>query len=124
MFDKWASHQRFVVDGVARPRSESAPGSLAEFRELMRERRCGKLFLKPFHGSSGSGVCAIRWTKDREQLIAPIVVGRRSGRTLLSNSLRVKTYQSMSEIDAVVPMLAVFGSVGPLAYPGWNTGKH
>lgn len=85
MFDKWACHQLFVQHNLPRPPSHIAPRSWAQLRA---ERPHGRVFLKPLHGSSASGVCALRWTSTRQQLTAPLkVVGNR-----LINSLHVQTY--------------------------------
>jgi glutathione synthase/RimK-type ligase-like ATP-grasp enzyme len=103
MFDKWACHQRFVRRGLARPNSELAPPELST---LLR-RRQGRLFLKPLHGSSASGVCALRWTANRRELIAPL--RRESGR--LINSLRVQRYTAMADIEAILGQLLPQGMI-------------
>src|SRR6266496_4852224 len=72
MFDKWACHQRFLEQGVARPPAELAPDDFPTLVQQMRAQGSGRLFLKPLHGSSASGVCALRWTPQHQQLIAPL----------------------------------------------------
>jgi glutathione synthase/RimK-type ligase-like ATP-grasp enzyme len=111
MFDKWASHERFVRGGVARPPAELAPADCAALRSQMRARPSGRLFLKPLHGSSSSGVCALRWTPHRQQLIAPIRIQSRQGRPVLVNSLDVRTYTTMADIELILGLLLPEGMI-------------
>ena len=111
MFDKWECHRRFVEQGVERPASELAPGDFSTLHEEMRVRRRGRLFLKPLHGSSASGVCALRWTADRRQLIAPIRIQSAGGRVMLVNSLRVQTYTRLEEIELILGRLLPQGMI-------------
>ncbi|MBN9688957.1 MAG: STM4014 family protein [Verrucomicrobia bacterium] len=111
MFDKWASHERFLQQSIPRPRSERAPLEFAELVNSMRERRHGQLFLKPLHGSSGSGVCALRWTPERQQLIAPLRLLTRGNQVLLVNSLRIQQYTTWPEIGAILGRLLPQGMI-------------
>ena len=106
MFDKWACHQRFAEAGLARPASQPAA------RDLLRAPQ-GRLFLKPLHGSSASGVCALRWRGKRRQLIAPIELA--GGK--LYNTLRVRTYQESREIDEILECLLPQGMIAEAWIP-------
>ena len=105
MFDKWKCHERFIEHGIARPESRLAPTNAAVFFEEIRSHRNGRLFLKPLHGSSASGVCALRWTSSRMQLIAPLRITQRNGRRILVNSLEVQSYSDASEIALILESL-------------------
>lgn len=111
MFDKWESHLRFAHAGLPRPKSQRAPATLDTLREWMRSQNNGRVFLKPLHGSSASGVCAFRWSGDREQLIAPIALERNQGHIALINSLRIHTYTSSGDIDAILGNLLPQGMI-------------
>ncbi len=100
MFDKWACHQRFIQAGLPRPRSQPATAELLQASQ-------GRYFLKPLHGSSASGVCALRWNGRRRQLIAPIEI--ENGR--LYNTLQVRTYQQTEEIDFILGRLLPQGMI-------------
>jgi len=100
MFDKWESHQRFQQAGLPRPSSELATP------EVLKSRS-GRLFLKPLHGSSASGVCAVRWTPARRQLIAPLSL--QGGK--LFNTLRVRTYTDSLDIDFILNQLIPQGMI-------------
>ena len=115
MFDKWACHQRFVAAGLPRPRSQQATSA------LLKEPQ-GRYFLKPLHGSSASGVCALRWNARRRQLIAPIEIA--DGR--LYNTLKVRTYEQPEQIDFILKKLLPQGMIAEewipkLSLPGGFT---
>ncbi|MBN1909117.1 MAG: STM4014 family protein [Pirellulales bacterium] len=114
MFDKWASHARFAAAGLARPATWLAPTTVESFRELRSEycsTSSGRLFLKPRYASSASGVCAYRWSRDREQLIAPIEIQQDRSGVRLYNSLRIRRYTSFEQIDAILGRLLPQGMV-------------
>jgi glutathione synthase/RimK-type ligase-like ATP-grasp enzyme len=111
MFDKWASHQRFVDADVARPASTLAPGEFPAFLEQMRAQKNGRLFLKPLHGSSASGVCALRWTPGRQQLMAPLRIRSGRGQAILVNSLDVRTYTTLADIELILGLLLPQGMI-------------
>ncbi len=131
MFDKWQSHQRFLGAGpsvamsdtleislatsdtleVTRPPSTLAPTSYAEWQKQRADH--GRVFLKPLHGSSSSGVCALRWTPTRQQLKSPIrIVGGR-----LFNSLRVQSYETWEEIEFILARLLPHGMIAETWIP-------
>lgn len=101
MFDKWKCHQLFLQHEVARPRAQLAPLSFQQFREQTRRQRSGRLFLKPIHGSSASGVCAYRWLGNSQVLQAPLSI---EGDKLF-NSLKVRRYESEEEVEFILGRL-------------------
>jgi len=115
MFDKWACHRRFIAAGVARPPSELAPFEFAALRQQMCARRNGRLFLKPLHGSSASGVCALRWSPVRQQLIAPLRIQSEHGKAVLVNSRAICAYSSFEEIELILGILLPQGMISE----GW-----
>jgi glutathione synthase/RimK-type ligase-like ATP-grasp enzyme len=111
MFDKWKCHQHFMQHDVPRPPAELAPADFAQFHASMRSNGCGRRFLKPLHGSSASGVCALRWTPQRQQLIAPFRIQSRGGEPILINSLKVRTYSSLADIELILTLLLPQGMI-------------
>ncbi|MFJ8108142.1 STM4014 family protein [Streptomyces sp. NPDC096132] len=113
LFDKRRCHAVLDAAGIPVPASPtSGPGAAPvrgwdDVRALMREHRMHRLFVKPAHGSSASGVLAvdsggggrIRATTSVE--LAP------DGR--LYNSLRVRRYHREHDIAAIVDALAPDG---------------
>jgi hypothetical protein len=80
-------------------------------REQMRAQENGRVFLKPLHGSSASGVCALRWTRKNQQLIAPLQVQSVNGRAALVNSLEVRTYTSWADLELILGRLLPQGMI-------------
>jgi hypothetical protein len=111
MFDKWTCHRRFLEQGVARPPAELAPKDFPALLAQMRTRGHGQLFLKPLHGSSASGVCALRWTPQRQQLIAPFRIQYKRGQPVLINSLKVCTYTTLADIGLILGVLLPQGMI-------------
>jgi glutathione synthase/RimK-type ligase-like ATP-grasp enzyme len=111
MFDKWACHCRFVENGIARPPSELAPANFDELLSKMRQRSNGQIFLKPLHGSSGSGVCALRWISHRQQMICPLHIASREGRPILVNDRRVRSFTTLEDIKLILNLLLPHGMI-------------
>ncbi len=111
MFDKWESHQRFVAHGVVRPPAQMAPPDFTTLYRRLHAQPSGQVFLKPLHGSSASGVCALRWTRDRHQLIAPLQIKSRAGRPVLINSLKVCTYTALPDLETILGQLLPQGMI-------------
>ena len=111
MFDKWVSHCRFSERGVPRPASELAPKDFTTLLREMRSRGHGRIFLKPLHGSSASGVCALRWTSHQQQLIAPLRIEAAGGQAVLVNSLEVRIYTTIADIDLILGKLLPQGMI-------------
>lgn len=117
MFDKWACHKLFTQAGIARPASFLAPDNVSDFLERINEltvggHPVGRLFLKPLHGSSASGVLAFRWQGEQLQIIAPIEIVRRdSGETRFFNSLNIRSYLKFADIKAILQHLLPHGMI-------------
>jgi len=111
MFDKWACHRRFLENGVARPPAELASEDFSSLYAQMRARGHGRLFLKPLHSSSASGVCALRWSPHRQQLMAPFRIQHKRDRSMLINSLKVCTYTAMADIGLILGLLLPQGMI-------------
>jgi len=78
-----------------------------DVRELLREHRMPRAFVKLAHGSSASGVLAVETAGPGRVRASTSVERDASGR--LFNSLRVRRYTSEAEVGAVVDALAPDG---------------
>ncbi len=116
MFDKWKCHQRFLQHGLPRPESWLAPNSFEEFAPRLTSGQ-GRLFLKPLHGSSASGVCALRWMPGRIQLISSLELEH--GR--IFNSLKVRSYRHWDDIEAILSPLLPQGMLAERWVPKIST---
>lgn len=119
MFDKWESHQLLNASGICRVETQLVPLQFDHFTafRVQMARQCGmpansgRLFLKPRYASSASGVCAYRWSGDREQIIAPIELVQTDNNLQLFNSLKIRTYTRASDIIAILGHLIPQGMI-------------
>lgn len=111
MFDKGLGHTRLSGHAPRPPTYQPTLTCRRELREFMAANQLRRVFLKPLHGSSASGVCAYRIRREREQLIAPIELQERAGEVRLFNSLRVRSYVDPRDIDLILKRILPHGVV-------------
>jgi glutathione synthase/RimK-type ligase-like ATP-grasp enzyme len=102
MFDKRHCHLRLREAGVAVPPALGEPANYAQLRTAMAEQGWSRVFVKPAHGSSASGVVALETCAGqvRATTSADLVTGPR-----LYNSLKVRTYTDEREVAALIDAL-------------------
>lgn len=105
MFDKRACHARLEAAGVPVPAALGSVGSYHELRERMEEQRVRRVFVKPAHGSSASGVVALQTAPGRIKAVSSAVPDGDGWR----NSLRVRAYTSEREVARLIDALAPDG---------------
>jgi hypothetical protein len=105
MFDKAACHARLSAAGIPVPPAlERSPSHWDDLRARCPWRR---VFVKPRHGSSASGVVALEFGgAGRVQATTSVEL---AGGGRLFNSLRVRRYRDEREIAAIVDRLAPDG---------------
>ncbi|MFI0938821.1 STM4014 family protein [Streptomyces sp. NPDC021020] len=111
LFDKRACHRLLARAGVPVPESPTSGGAAPvrgwdDLRALMRAHRMPRVFVKPAHGSSASGVVALE-TASGGRVRATTSVESVDGR--LFNSLRVRRVTAEREAAALVDALAPDG---------------
>ncbi|MFC4052284.1 STM4014 family protein [Actinomadura syzygii] len=105
MFDKRATHARLRAAGVPVPLALPQVDGYAALRARMSEAGLRRVFVKPAHGSSASGVVAVQTAPGRVRAVtSALMAGDR-----LVNSLRVRTYQTEDEVAALIDALAPDG---------------
>lgn len=113
LFDKRRCHAVLDAAGVPVPASPTSGAGAApvrgwdDVRALMRGHRMHRLFVKPAHGSSASGVLAVEAGGAGRIRATTSVELAPDGR--LHNSLRVRRYEDERDIAAVVDALAPDG---------------
>lgn len=113
LFDKRRCHAVLHSAGVPVPASPTSGPSAAtvrgwdDVRALMREHRMPRLFVKPAHGSSASGVLAVE-TGGPGRIRATTSVELTADGSLF-NSLRVRRYEDERDIATIVDALAPDG---------------
>ncbi|TDC72636.1 STM4014 family protein [Streptomyces hainanensis] len=111
LFDKRLCHARLAAAGVPVPPSPTSGGALpvrgwADVRAALREHAMPRVFVKPAHGSSGSGILAVETAAHRIAATTSVEVAA-GGR--LHNSLRVRRLTDEREIAGIVDTLAPDG---------------
>ncbi|ALG11321.1 STM4014 family protein [Kibdelosporangium phytohabitans] len=89
MFDKRRCHEVLTQAGCPVPPTIGDVDGYESLREKMLERRWSKVFVKPAHGSSASGVVALTAVGSRVAATTSVAVTPDG----LMNSLRVQTYR-------------------------------
>ncbi|WP_327342049.1 STM4014 family protein [Streptomyces europaeiscabiei] len=118
LFDKRLCHARLDTAGVPVPPSPTSGDARPvrgwdDVRAAMREHGMPRVFVKPAHGSSASGVLAVESTAGgRIRATTSVEVsadGRLHAPLRLHNSLRVRRYSDEREIAGIVDALAADG---------------
>jgi hypothetical protein len=110
LFDKHLTQQKLSAANVPIPEPVGIFGSFDEFDALVGRAGTPRVFIKPRHGSSGSGVLAYESSGDRRQVTAAIHL-EMDTIPRLYNSLRVRRFRSLREIRTIIDSLAVDGMV-------------
>lgn len=109
MFDKTACHQHFSQHNIAVPLALYSIKNYEDLRSKMQEKGWKRVFIKPIHGSSASGVIAFRTQGDKVQAITSVELIKEGAAFKLFNSLKIRTYNSAIEIACLVNFLAKEG---------------
>ncbi|WP_040742352.1 STM4014 family protein, partial [Nocardia tenerifensis] len=110
LFDKRLCHARLDAAAVPVPPSPTSGAAVpiagwSDVRERLRDMP--RVFVKPAHGSSASGILALESTRSgRWRATTSVEVAPGGG---LHNSLRIRCYTSESEIAAIIDRLAPDG---------------
>ncbi|MFA7763447.1 STM4014 family protein [Streptomyces sp. NRRL S-448] len=112
LFDKRLCHEVLARAGVPVPRSPTSGGDAPvrgwdDVRALMAAHGMPRVFLKPAHGSSASGVVAVETAGGGRIRATTSVESTEGGR--LHNSLRVRRLTREPEVAALVDALAPDG---------------
>ena len=105
LFDKRACHKRLRVSGIPVPAALETPRSYAHLMSLLDDAGWSRVFVKPVHGSSASGVIALRRHGFRVRGTTSVEFA--GGK--LYNSLRVRDYDDPALIASIVDSLAADG---------------
>lgn len=111
LFNKRACHAQMRAHGVPVPDALPPVRTYEELRAAMRAAGMKRVFIKPAHASSASGVIAFRAQGDRVEAISSAELVRSGTETRLYNSLKLQTYRDEKTIallaDAVLAEVAI-----------------
>lgn len=103
--DKRRCHAALLRAGVPVPPALPPVTCYAELRSAMRDVGCGRVFVKPAHGSSATGVLALETGPGRAQATTTVELTPDG----LFNVLRPRRYRAEREIAAIVDRLGSDG---------------
>jgi glutathione synthase/RimK-type ligase-like ATP-grasp enzyme len=111
MFDKAACHQHFSQHSISVPSALYNIQNYQDLRSKMQTKGWQRVFIKPIHGSSASGVIAFRCHKYEIQAITSVELVKEQKTFKLFNSLKIRTYNTTQEIAYLVDTLAKEGII-------------
>jgi glutathione synthase/RimK-type ligase-like ATP-grasp enzyme len=102
MCDKFACQRELEKAGLSVPPSLGVPRSFDELWEFMRRAGRRRIFLKPCHGSSASGVIALESGRNGIQAFSTLQLVEESGELRLYNRRRIRAWRSIAEVRRLV----------------------
>ena len=105
MFDKRACHALLQGHQIAVPSALPPVHSYDELMACLQHRRWSRVFIKPTHGSSASGIIAYRFQGNRHQAISTIESVREGGQYRLYNTRQIRVYTELLEIVTLIDAL-------------------
>ncbi len=105
MFDKPRCHRRLLERGLSVPPVLGPVRCYDELLACMQAANCYRVFVKPAHGSSASGVVAYQTNGRQHRATTTVEMVRRGSEIRLFNSKRVRTYDDVGDIAAIVDAL-------------------
>ncbi|GLU46509.1 STM4014 family protein [Nocardiopsis ansamitocini] len=111
MCDKRLCHARLSAAGVRVPPALGGRpiSGYTDLRERMTARRWSRVFVKPVHGSSASGVVALTAHADRVLAVTSVDLVHGAQGPELYNSLVIKKYEDESDVATIVDALCADG---------------
>jgi glutathione synthase/RimK-type ligase-like ATP-grasp enzyme len=108
-FDKARCHARLDACGVAVPEALPSVGGWDELRAHLSARGWTRAFVKPCHGSAGSGVIALRCDRDRVDAWTSIELEREGRGVRLFNVRPLRRHRDERDVAAMVDALGEDG---------------
>ena len=111
MFDKAGCHELFRNYAIPAPKQVFQVQTYDEFREALRHCPYKRVFVKPAHGSSASGVLAYRMQGDNEELFTPVELVGNGNEYRLYNALKLKRYIDHDQVRTLLDFILAEGAV-------------
>ncbi|KAA2238416.1 hypothetical protein F0L74_19490 [Chitinophaga agrisoli] len=105
MFDKPACQQHLYNNKVPVPRILPPVDNYDELVLVMQQQRIMRVFVKPAHASSASGVVAFRRNGRQVQAVSSAALHHTPDGPRLYNSLKVQTYNRETDIAALMNII-------------------
>jgi hypothetical protein len=106
MFDKTACQRELERAGVPVPPMLGVPANFDELWELMRASGRKRVFLKPCHGSSASGVVALEASRTDVQAFSTLELADAPDGLRLYNRREIRTWRGAAEVRRLVDAIS------------------
>ncbi len=111
MLDKTRFHKKMLLQNIAVIPAIYNITSFEELIQQMKLQNWTRVFLKPNHGSSASGVIAFRKNGPKMMATTSIEYTQTKGTIKLYNSLKIHKYQNPKQIEKIVNIIAQNGII-------------
>jgi glutathione synthase/RimK-type ligase-like ATP-grasp enzyme len=101
MFDKMETKRRLRAAGLTTPTTHALVRTFDELEEALHAAKASRVFVKPRHGSSASGVIAL--SRSATRILATTSIELDDDR--LYNSLKIRRYRRPEEVRTIVDLL-------------------
>lgn len=123
LFDKSECQLILGRTGIRMPALLGQISSFEELQLLMESTRSNRVFLKPAHGSSASGIVAYQASKGKHRARSTVEVVAKENAVNLYNSRKVRTYTSREDIETLVNALCAHNLIVQKWYPKASINK-
>lgn len=111
MFDKVRCQQHLSEHNVPVPERVAMANGYDEFRQTLAHYPYKRVFVKPAHGSSASGVMAYRMQGTKEEVFTSMELVRDGNQCRLYNTLKLKRYNDSEEIRRLLNFILDEGAI-------------
>lgn len=117
LFDKIRCHKVFQLAGIKTSTLLGAVESFDHLISMMDENECNRVFVKPAHSSSASGIVALERNRRRQIATTTVEMVSRDGQIYLYNSRRVRKVSDLNEIRILINHLSQHNLFAEKWYP-------
>lgn len=111
MFDKSSCQRHLKAMNISVPEILPLVSNHAELRNTISASGLRRVFIKPLHASSGSGVIAYSMQHGREEIYTSIELVRLKNELRFYNSLKIKRYVNREDTQALVDFILKEGAL-------------
>lgn len=105
MYDKWQTHDVLAKAGIPQPNRLGKVESFMQLLTMMDVQGLQQVFVKPLHGSSASGVIALRKNGDSISATTSVEMTGEGDDLKLFNSLQIRKYRDPSQLEQLINRL-------------------
>jgi hypothetical protein len=117
LFDKVKCHELFRLAEIKTAKLLGPVNGFNDLVALMDRNECNRVFVKPAHGSSASGMVAFERSPNRQLASTTVEVVYTSGKTRIYNTRRVRRIYDIQEIRTLIEHLSEHNLFAEKWYP-------